>query len=47
MFPEHIFFLFKKVGGSRDLFLLKKLEKCNEMAMCLQSGLSRCLRRRE
>lgn len=41
------FFFLKKVGGSRDLFLFKRLEQCNGMAMCLQSGLCHCLTRHE
>lgn len=41
------FFFLTKVGGSRDLFLFKGLEKCSGMAMPLPSGLCHCLTRPE
>lgn len=40
---EFFFFFLKKEGGSRDLFLFKRLEKCSGMARSLQSGLCHCL----
>lgn len=38
MFPGRIFFFFlTKVGGSRDLFLFKRLEKCCGVAVRVRS----------
>lgn len=46
-FGGGLFFFKKMVGGTKDLFLFERFEKCNEMAMCLQAGLSYYLTRRE